>query len=317
MQSPFSKDPFVLSIPSEREPTFDLSPGEGDALSSSVTQFKKQGDGPESVRWIGNATCIVEIGGVRIMTDPNFLHQGDHVHLAPGVVAQRLKDPAFNYEECPPVDFIILSHLHADHFDDLVAAHLRRNIPIISNPHAVAGLAEQGFTSLAALNTWDAVLVRNEVGAVCRITSMPGKHTLGEHPHGSVLETIPPVMGSLIEILGDGEDVKYTLYISGDTLYYDELKEIRVKYPTINLALLHLGGTTIPVINVMVTMDAEQGMQLLCALNPERAIPIHMDDYDAFLSGLDDFKKVVEREGWGDRVTFLDRGEAYYFSRTK
>ena len=52
------------------------------------------------------------------------------------------------------------------------------------------------------------------------------------------------------------------------------IEEIHRRYPEINLALIHLGGTTLPVIHVMVTMDAEQGIKLLCALQPEKVIPI-------------------------------------------
>jgi L-ascorbate metabolism protein UlaG (beta-lactamase superfamily) len=52
------------------------------------------------------------------------------------------------------------------------------------------------------------------------------------------------------------------------------MEEIHHRYPQINLALIHLGGTTLPIIHVMVTMDAEQGIKLLCALQPEKVIPI-------------------------------------------
>lgn len=66
------------------------------------------------------------------MTDPNFLHAGDHVHLGPGVTGTRLTDPAMELEELPGLDAVLLSHYHADHFDQVVEAKLRRNLPIIS-----------------------------------------------------------------------------------------------------------------------------------------------------------------------------------------
>lgn len=48
---------------------------------------------------------------------------------------------------------------------------------------------------------------------------MPGKHTLGLFDKvNEILNAIPPVMGSLIKL------DNYSLYISGDTLYYDELE---------------------------------------------------------------------------------------------
>ena len=36
------------------------------------------------VRFVGTATTVIEYAGARLITDPNFLHAGDHVHLGPG-----------------------------------------------------------------------------------------------------------------------------------------------------------------------------------------------------------------------------------------
>jgi len=38
--------------------------------------------------------------------------------------------------------------------------------------------------------------------------------------------------------------------------------------------LIHLGGATLPVIQAIVTMDAEQEIKLICALQPDVVIPI-------------------------------------------
>jgi hypothetical protein len=89
---------------------------------------------------------------------------GDHVHLGPGVTATRQHDPAFPYTSCPPVDFILLSHLHDDHFDSLVAKKLRRDIPIVSTTAAQDALVTpstdgtRGFTNVIGLDTgtWSA-----------------------------------------------------------------------------------------------------------------------------------------------------------------
>jgi L-ascorbate metabolism protein UlaG (beta-lactamase superfamily) len=62
-----------------------------------------------------------------------------------------------------------------------------------------------------------------------------------------------------------------------------------------------------------VTMDGKQGVKLMQLVDPEVTVPIHFDDYDVMLSGLDDFKKEVEAAGLGDRVVYLDRGEEYRF----
>lgn len=110
----------------------------------------------------------------------------------------------------------------------------------------------------------------------------------------------------------------YRIYISGDTLMVDELKEIPQLYSgkKIDLMLVHLGGTSIPSANMpllMVTMDAAQGMELLQLVKPEITIPIHYDDYDVFRSPLSGFKEAVKDAGWESRVVYLERKDQYNF----
>ena len=40
-----------------------------------------------TVSFVGTATVILRYAGFTILTDPNFLHAGDHVHLGYGLTA--------------------------------------------------------------------------------------------------------------------------------------------------------------------------------------------------------------------------------------
>jgi L-ascorbate metabolism protein UlaG (beta-lactamase superfamily) len=102
------------------------------------------------------------------------------------------------------------------------------------------------------------------------------------------------------------------MYITGDTLVYDKLNEIPVRYPDIDLALLHLGGTR--VLGILVTMDGKQGVDLIRLVRPHRAIPIHFNDYDVFTSPLSDFQNEVAAAGLADRVHYLEHGGTYTFN---
>jgi hypothetical protein len=64
-----------------------------------------------SILFVGTATVILRYAGFTILTDPNFLHRGDHVHLGHGMTAIRRTDPALELEALPPVDFVVLSHM--------------------------------------------------------------------------------------------------------------------------------------------------------------------------------------------------------------
>ncbi|EGO58705.1 hypothetical protein NEUTE1DRAFT_78087 [Neurospora tetrasperma FGSC 2508] len=308
-------------------------------VANVKTHPTKASTGPEngSVYFIGNATTVIEWHGIRILTDPNFLHAGDHVHLGPGVTAERLKNPAVDIDALPPLDCILLSHYHEDHFDKLVEESLNRDFPIISTPHAKQALAgkEDPFKAVYDLDFFQSVLLpvvnyKGDTGGkkpVIKVTGMPGKHV----PPGplaavnELLGAVPPTNGWLIEMnysadgSEDGGETGYRIYISGDTLFVDELKEIpqRLKDEKIDLMLVHLGGTTIPgpkLPLLMVTMDGEQGVKLMQLMDPDVTIPVHFDDYNVFLSGLDDFKEAVTQAGLGEKVVYLDRGDQYRFN---
>ncbi|HYO89991.1 MAG TPA: MBL fold metallo-hydrolase, partial [Pyrinomonadaceae bacterium] len=192
-----------------------------------------------SIFFVGTATVILRYAGFTILTDPNFLHAGDHVHLGYGLTAQRLTNPAMEIEELPQLDFVVLSHYHGDHFDRVAEERLRKDVPILTTEHAASELKDKGFTEPVALDKWDSMIVQKGDARV-RVTSMPGRHG-----PPIVEKFLPPVMGSMLEFEPSDGKTALRLYITGDTLVFDELNEIPKRYPSIDLALFHLGGTQI------------------------------------------------------------------------
>jgi L-ascorbate metabolism protein UlaG (beta-lactamase superfamily) len=225
--------------------------------------------------------------------------------LGYGLHTKRLTDPALEIGDLPPLDLVLLSHFHGDHFDQVAERDLDKRLPIVTPPASAKELAERGFTNTHPLDTWESFVVQKG-DARLRLTALPGRHG------PPVVDlALPDVMGTLLEFSTTAADVAFRLYITGDTLVYDDLKEIPRRYPDIDLALLHLGGTV--VLGLLVTMDARQGVEMLQLVQPRRAIPIHYNDYDVFKSPLSDFQREVEQSGWADRVHYLAHGETYTF----
>ncbi|MDB5757496.1 MAG: fold metallo-hydrolase [Burkholderia sp.] len=275
------------------------------ALSAEAAAAAAADD--HSILFIGTATVLIRYGGMTILTDPNFLHKGGHVPLGYGLTSERLTEPAMNIEDLPPVDLVLLSHFHGDHFDQLVQEKLPRTLPIVTTPQSSLALENLGFTRRHALRTWDTMTVNKGV-VTLRISAMPGRH--GPPVLAGLL---PAVMGSMLEFSRNGGAPDYRIYITGDTMVYDDLREIPQRFPDIDLALLHLGGTRI--LGVMkVTMDGEDGVRMMQLVAPQHAIPIHYNDYTVFKSPLSDFERAVKAAELQNKVSYLKHGETYRYT---
>ncbi|MEO7493511.1 MAG: MBL fold metallo-hydrolase [Massilia sp.] len=244
-------------------------------------------DSAVSLQFIGTATVLIRYQGLVVLTEPNFLHKGEKVYLGYGQHATRLTEPALTLEQLPPIDLVILSHMHEDHFDRRVQAQLRRDVPIVTTREASEHLERLGFTRRYALARWDTLEVRKGA-TLLRVSAMPARHG---GPVTSAL--LPPVMGSMLDFRHGATGPPYRLYISGDTLVFDDIADIPRRFPDVDLALLHLGGTRVFGM-LKVTMDGDDGVRMMRIIAPAQAIPIHFDDYEVFKSPLADFERAVK-----------------------
>jgi L-ascorbate metabolism protein UlaG (beta-lactamase superfamily) len=278
-------------------------------MATRILTFPPSGRPPSltqgSILFIGTATVLIRYAGFTVLTDPNFLHRGEYVRLGYGLRSRRLTDPAIEMDALPPLDLVLLSHLHEDHWDRVAEARLPRELPIVTTPHAAETLAGKGFEAPQPLATWDTAQCERG-GVRLRITAMPGRHG----PR-LISRLLPPVMGSLLEFETSGGHRLFRIYITGDTLMHDRLHEIRARYSDVDLALLHLGGTR--VLGVLVTMDARQGVEMMRLIEPRTAVPIHYGDYTVFKSPLSHFTRAVAVAGLQDHVRLIRRGDTFEF----
>ena len=253
-----------------------------------------------SVTFIGTATVLLRLGGLTVLTDPNFLHRGERAHLGYGLTSVRRTEPAMGPADLPPLDAVVLSHLHGDHFDRRARHGLPRDVPIVSTPHARRRLTTWGFTAAAELRPWQDWETRRG-DEVLRVTAVPGQH-------GPALlhRALPPVMGSVLELERAGRTV-LRIYQTGDTLLRPYLDGVRERFGPPDVLLAHLGGTRVA--GVLVTMDATQGADLVELLRPRLTVPIHFDDYDVFRSPLSHFTQELHDRGLDGGLTVLRRGE--------
>lgn len=260
-------------------------------------------DDTVDLHFLGNATVLLRYGPLTLLTDPNFLHLGQYAYLGKGLLSRRLTEPALEPEDLPRLDGIVLSHLHGDHWDRRSRRHLDPSVPVLSTPHAARRLKVlHGRERVAGLRTWRGFTLRQ--GPVqATVTALPGRHA----GHPVLRGLLPPVMGSMIELGPAGGPPRLRLYVSGDTLPYDGLDEITRRFPAADLAVLHLGGTTLPG-GFVVTMDGRQGAELARRLGPRAVLPVHYEEYTVMRSPLSAFLAEAGRLGLGDRIVHCPRG---------
>lgn len=253
----------------------------------------------DTLTFVGTATTLIQLGQFTLLTDPNFLHQGQRAYLGKGLWSRRLTEPSLQPAELPPLDLVVLSHLHGDHFDRVARRGLDRLAPLVTTPQAARRLSRYGFVT-DGLETWSRHVQRRGAETLT-VQSLPAIHA-----RGVMGRLLPPVMGSMLEHAVDGV-VRKRVYLSGDTLTGDHLDAIRERHPSIDVAVVHLGGTR--VLLHTVTMDAVQGVDFLRRIRPVRAVPVHYDDYRVFRSPLSAFLDRAASAGLGSLLTVPVRGE--------
>ncbi|WP_330350882.1 MBL fold metallo-hydrolase [Streptomyces sp. NBC_00582] len=238
-----------------------------------------------TVTYIGTATVLLEVGGLRLLTDPAFDPAPAEYPRGP-VTLRSLRDPAVAAADLPPLDAVLLSHdEHPDNLDEAGRA-LIADLTVLTT---VSGAARLGGGAVG-LAPWDTYELPGAQGGV-RITATPGRHA-GE------------VIGFVIQVAGEAE----ALYISGDTVYYEELDEIGRRF-SIGTALLHFGAAVVEWFGKdFITMDGTQGVRLTKSLRARTVVPVHYDAWDHFTEGRDDIVDAFAEAGLLDRLCWPARG---------
>jgi L-ascorbate metabolism protein UlaG (beta-lactamase superfamily) len=251
--------------------------------------------------FVGNATTLLRLGSMTLLTDPNFLHRDQRAYLGYGLWTKRIIEPAMQPAQLPKLDAVVLSHLHGDHFDRIARRRLPADTPVLTTPHAARRLDRWGFTAAAGMPSWHSrELVNGDDRA--RLTAVPG-----EHGPGLMKRILPPVMGTVIEFTSPLSR-PLRIYITGDTLYRPRLAQVAERCGPIDVMVIHLGGTRIA--GLLVTMDGRQGAQLMKLLEPRLTVPVHYNDYTCFGSPLSEFVAQARTRHPDGRICAVRHGES-------
>jgi L-ascorbate metabolism protein UlaG (beta-lactamase superfamily) len=232
---------------------------------------------------IGGPTLLIEVGGWRLLTDPTFDPAGQRYVFGWGTSSRKLAGPAITPEELGPIDAVLLSHdHHGDNLDPAGRAFLPSAGVVITTVPGAKRLG--GGDHHRGLANWDTTRLEAPDRPTITITATPCRHG----PPGS-----RPIVGAVIgfSLQWDGQE-HGELWISGDTVLYDGVREV-ADHLTVDTAILHLGGVRFPVSGPLrYTMTAREAVELCQLLQPRVAIPIHYEGWKHFKEG----RTAIERE---------------------
>ncbi|NJO77484.1 MAG: hypothetical protein HC827_02505 [Cyanobacteria bacterium RM1_2_2] len=168
-----------------------------------------------SIFFVGTATVIIRYAGFTILTDPNFLHQGDHIHLGYGLQATWCTNPDIEIESLPPLNLLVLSHMHDDHFDHIAAEKLDKTLPIVTMPHAAHSLQGKGFTKTLALKPWETSEIVRALQIIAPKTAIPihyNDYTVFKSPLEDFIQAVKEAgLTEQVRYLSHGETYHFTI----------------------------------------------------------------------------------------------------------
>ncbi|SFW70922.1 MBL fold metallo-hydrolase [Amycolatopsis australiensis] len=206
---------------------------------------------PLTVTRIGHACQLIELGELRVLTDPWFTQTATYYPGEP--VAARAG-------ELGRIDALVVSHEHYDHcdLDALVTAGFDLDTPLVGPGTVTAIARDKGFRDVRTVEAWQATTVGD-----LTVTATPGQHGVHE-------------VTFVIQAAGR------TVFFGGDSLRVPELDTIPERFGHVDLAILPTNGLCVRPMNLrQVVMNAAEAAGLTAALRPTLAVPHHY----AFHSG--------------------------------
>ncbi len=240
---------------------------------------------------------ILEIGSLRLLTDPVFDPPGGNYRFGLGTGSKKLTAPALSPDQVGGIDAVLLSHdHHEDNLDKAGRAFLPkagRVLTTFSGGKRLGGNAE-------GMKNWQSTVLKSGDTEV-KVTATPGQH-------GPLF--IRPFAGETIGFMLEWEGQRHgALYISGDTVWFGGIAEVARRF-RVGTAILHFGRAGFPITGpVRFTMNADDGVRAAHALSARAIIPIHYEGWAHFRESKTQIANRFAAAGLRDWLRWLPLGE--------
>lgn len=254
--------------------------------------FPKLTHGQVALTWIGHASFLVQFTDLNVLIDPNFANWL--------FLLKRIKRSGLRIRDLPPIDLVLLTHAHFDHFHKPTLRRLP-NPKIGIMPWGVGDLARNlGFGRVVELDWWESFSQLD-----WKVTLTPSKHwgarVLRDHHRG--------YGGFVLEHQGR------RIYHAGDSAYFDGFKAIG-QHCAPEIALLPIGAYH-PDSFRHVHMGPDEAIKAFRDLRAKRLVPMHYGSFRLSFEAMDEpprwLGQLAEQQGMTRRLKFLEEGVPQVF----
>jgi L-ascorbate metabolism protein UlaG (beta-lactamase superfamily) len=249
--------------------------------------FPKLKYGEVAITWIGHASFLIQFTDLNVLIDPNFANWL--------FLLKRLKRVGLKLKDLPPIDLVLLTHAHFDHFHKPTLRKLP-NPKIGIMPRGVGDLARNlGFSRIIELEWWESFSQGD-----WKVTFTPSKHWGARTLHDSHRG----YGGFILEHQGR------KIYHAGDSAYFHGFKEIGRKFAP-EIALLPIGAYH-PATFRKVHMGPDQAVQAFKDLRAKVFVPMHFGTFKLSFEELDEpprwLWEIAKAEKLTSQIKILDEG---------
>lgn len=250
-------------------------------------EFPKLSVGQIALTWIGHASFLAQFSDLNVLIDPNFANWL--------FLLKRIKRTGLKIKDLPPIDLVLLTHAHFDHFHKPTLRKLPSpKIGIM--PWGVGDLARGlGFERIIELQWWESFSHGD-----WKVTLTPTKHwgarVLRDEHRG--------YGGFILEHQGR------RIFHAGDSAYFDGFKEIGARCPP-EVALLPIGAY-FPDSFRSVHMGPDEAIKVFRDLRAQWLVPMHYGAFKLSFEEMDEpprwLSELCQRAGMSHQLKILEEG---------
>jgi L-ascorbate metabolism protein UlaG (beta-lactamase superfamily) len=247
-----------------------------------------------TMTYIGGPTALLEVAGLRLLTDPTLDPAGGTYTAGP-VTLRKLAGPAVSPDALGRIDLVLLSHdHHFDNLDHLGRALLPRAGRVLTTPSG----ADRLGGNAVGLAPWQRRDLPTPDGRVLRVTATPARHGPAGGDRG-------PATGFALAVGGGAEDA---VYVSGDTVWYDGVAEVARRF-RIGTAVLFMGAARVREVGPHhVTMTAEEGIEVARLFSEATIVPLHFEGWAHLSESQETIGRAFAAAGLDARLRWLEPG---------